>query len=85
MYYLQLFNIDVRGRRADIVHMGGPFEFAMDAILEADRLRLGTHFRVTDEGGHLILEDRRPELDNVTEQSLAPIWNFGRGGPLRRN
>jgi hypothetical protein len=69
MYYLQLYNVDEGGRRANIVHMGGPFEFAADAILEADRLGLGTHLLITSEGGHVVLEDRR--LDVTKAQAVV--------------
>ena len=65
MFYLQLFNIDERGRRSDIVHIGGPFESAADAMREAAKLQLGTHLRITSEGGHTVLEDRRMEISEA--------------------
>ena len=58
MFHLQLFNVDARGRQVGLVHVGNPYPFASEAIADAGRLRLGTHFRITDEVNQLILEDR---------------------------
>jgi len=65
MYRLQFFDVDTRGRRTGVVHMGGPYESAPKALADAARLRLGTHFRIAIEGGHIILEDSLPAMGDV--------------------
>lgn len=57
MFHLQLFNLDEQGEEIGIVHLGGPYESVSGAITGALHLRLGTHFRITDDHGHLILGD----------------------------
>jgi hypothetical protein len=37
--------------------MGGGYLFASEAIAAALQLRLGTHFRITDGGGQVVLDD----------------------------
>jgi hypothetical protein len=57
MYHLQMFNIDAQGERIDVVYMGSPYLLASEAVGTALRLRFGTHFRITDDSGQLILDD----------------------------
>ena len=65
MYHLRLFNVDTDGRPIDIVRMGGSYQSAPEALADAARLRLGTHFRITSYGGRVILEDCLPALGEV--------------------
>jgi len=62
MYHLQLFDLDVRGRPTGPMQMSDLYRFLTDAIQDARRLRLATHFRITDQRGQTILEDRLPAV-----------------------
>jgi len=65
MYHLRVFNVDAGGRPIDIVQVGGSYDSAPDALAAAARLRLGTHFRITSQGGRIVLEDSLPALSEV--------------------
>jgi hypothetical protein len=60
MYYLQMFNVDEHGQPVDLVQMGNEYLSPGSAVAAAQSLRLGTRFRVTSEGGSLVLEDSVP-------------------------
>jgi hypothetical protein len=61
MYSLQVFDIDRDGTPAGVIHVGGPFETVSAAANVAWRLAVATNYRVTDEGGHVVCEDRVPQ------------------------
>ena len=42
-----------------------PYNSAPEALADAARLRLGTHFRITSYGGQMVLEDSLPALGEV--------------------
>ena len=57
MYYLKLFNLDACGSHTGVTQIGNPFPTAANAIAEARRLNLATHFQIADEGGRILLSD----------------------------
>jgi hypothetical protein len=65
MYHLTVFNVDAGGRAIDIVKVSAAYLSAPEALADAARLRLGTHFRITTHGGQVILEDSLPALGEV--------------------
>jgi hypothetical protein len=72
MYTLQVFDIEPTGRPVRVVHVGVPFQTVSEAAREAWRLALATNYRVTDETGHIVCEDRLP--DEVRHWRAAPHW-----------
>jgi hypothetical protein len=57
MYWLQTFNVDARGRAIDVTRAGGEFATILGAVNEANQLALATHYRVTEFGAYVVLED----------------------------
>ena len=69
-----MFNLDARGAGVDFVQVGNTFETKALALAEARDLRLGTHFRITDDGGNVVMEDsveRRYQIVATNRRTIA--------------